>query len=395
VSDTAASLADEGPPSDRPTPPKRTLGLPTKEQRRDLDATRPVLEAWLSRHFPERQELRVVELAMPGGAGVANETLIADVEWNGATGRSRQGLVVRVETRDGLFPAKSFSNQYLTCQALAGIDGLPVARIVGWEEDRSVLGDAFYVMDRLPGRSCPDSPPFHGSGWVAELSTEKRAHMWRQAVAAIARINAVDVAKLGFLHDRRSVGTGWEQEFAYYCEFRDWAIFGERNPVIDQALDWLWKNKPSDTPTELSWGDARFANLMFDDEANLTGVLDWDMVSLAGGESDLAWWIVTHYNATHACGLRPLAGIGSPRQTIALWEQLAGRRLVNFDYHLVFAAFRNGIIVVRLARQLQKMGLIPPESEYLIHNNRGIQYLTTMLDLKPNGPITIPWPGLD
>jgi hypothetical protein len=68
---------------------------------------------------------------------------------------------------------------------------------------------------------------------------------------------------------------------------------------------------------------------------------------------------------------------------------------VNLDYHLVFAAFRNGIIVVRLARQLQKMGLIPPESEYLIHNNRGIQYLTTMLDLKPNGPITIPWPGLD
>jgi hypothetical protein len=41
------------------------------------------------------------------------------------------------------------------------------------------------------------------------------------------------------------------------------------------------------------------------------------------------------------------------------------------------------------------MGLSPPESEYLIHNNRGIQYLTTMLDLKPNGPITIPWPGLD
>jgi aminoglycoside phosphotransferase (APT) family kinase protein len=394
MSGGATELAKESAAASPALPPKRTLGLPTKEQRRDLDQAGRVLEGWFRSRLPERTNLRLTELKMPGGAGVANETLLADVEWTDGGELRQENFVVRVETRDGLFAARNFSDQYLTCEALAGIPGLPVAKIVGSEEDRSILGDAFYVMERLPGRSCPDDPPFHASGWVAGMTAEQRAHMWRQGVAAVVRINAVDVAKVEFLRSPRRPGTGWEQEFAYYCEYRDWALFGERNPVIDRALDWLWRNKPSDTPTELSWGDARFANLMFDDEADLTGVLDWDMVSLAGAETDIAWWIVSHHNATHACGLKPLAGIGGPRETIALWESLAGRKLVDLDYHLVFAAFRNGIVVVRLAKQLQKMGLLAPESEYLINNNRGIQYLTTMLDLKPMGPITIPWPGL-
>jgi hypothetical protein len=119
------------------------------------------------------------------------------------------------------------------------------------------------------------------------------------------------------------------------------------------------------------------------------------MVSLAGAEADLAWWAVTDQNATYACGLPRLSGFGTPRDTFLLWEKLSGRKLQNMDFHLVFAAFRNAILVVRLAMTLDRRGLLPPESAYLLNNNRGIQYLTTMLDLVPLTLVTLPWPGLD
>lgn len=375
-------------------PPRRTLGLPTKEERRDLEAAKSVLEGWLRARLPERPGLRVTAISMPESGGIANETLLLDAEWDAAATRRQIGFVARVETRDGLYPATDFANQYRANAIFAGEADIPAAPVIGLEEDRSVLGDAFYVMERLPGRACSDQPPFHGSGWVFDTPAQDRGRMWRAAIACMARVQQVDPARFPFLERPGRGRTGWEQEFDYYCDYRDWALLGERNRIIDQALDWLRANKPAETPTGLSWGDARFGNLLFEGSA-LTGIVDWDMVSLAGAESDLAWWIVSDLNATHACGLPRLEGFGTPRETIALWEELSGRRARDLDFHLVFAAFRIGIIVVRLAASLHRRGMLPPESEYLMTNNRGIQYLTTMLDLDPVGTITIPWPGLD
>jgi aminoglycoside phosphotransferase (APT) family kinase protein len=376
------------------TPPVRTLGLPTAKPRRELGEAKDLMETWLRSRLPERSSLRLTDLRTPQGSGICNETLIADAAWEQGGVTLTGGYVARIETPDGLYPATEFANQYRMNEALAGAPGVPVPSVVGFESDRSIMGNAFYVMEMVRGRAPPDSPPFHAEGWVYDLAPDRRARMWRDAVATMARIHAVDVGKLQFLQRPSRGQSGFDQEFDYYCDYRDWAIFGERHPILDAALDWLRSHRPVETPTGLSWGDARVANMLFEDE-QVTAVLDWDMVSLAGAEADLAWWAVTDQNATFACGLPRLPGFGTPRATIQLWESLSGRKVRDFEFHLVFAAFRNAILVVRLARSLDRLGRLPPESKYLLNNNRGIQYLTTMLDLPNVGPVTIPWPGLD
>jgi aminoglycoside phosphotransferase (APT) family kinase protein len=50
---------------------------------------------------------------------------------------------------------------------------------------------------------------------------------------------------------------------------------------------------------------------MFDDR-EVAGVLDWNMVSLAGPESDLAWWAIMHLLQTASVGVAHLEGFGSP-----------------------------------------------------------------------------------
>jgi hypothetical protein len=92
-------------------------------------------------------------------------------------------------------------------------------------------------------------------------------------------------------------------------------------------------------------------------------------------------------------GPRDLAGIGTRRQTVALWEQLIGRTAADLDYHLAFAAFRLGSVLMRLPALLEAQGLFPPGSD-MATNNAGIQYVTQLLDLPVCAPVTMRWTGL-
>jgi hypothetical protein len=136
-------------------------------------------------------------------------------------------------------------------------------------------------------------------------------------------------------------------------------------------------------------------NMIFRDD-RVVAVLDWDMVSLSGAESDLAWWTIMDFLYTDSAGVARLDGIGSPAATVSAWETAAGRPVRDLSFHLVFAAYRMAAILVRLADLLGEAGVLPPDlAAEMVTGNSGIQYLATMLDLDYDGPLTTPWPGLD
>jgi aminoglycoside phosphotransferase (APT) family kinase protein len=88
-------------------------------------------------------------------------------------------------------------------------------------------------------------------------------------------------------------------------------------------------------------------------------VLDWDQVSLAGAESDLAWWAVMDYEHTETVGVARPAGIGSPNDTVRLWQECVGREARDLWFHSVYANYRLAVILVRLADLLADA--LPPE----------------------------------
>jgi aminoglycoside phosphotransferase (APT) family kinase protein len=130
-------------------------------------------------------------------------------------------------------------------------------------------------------------------------------------------------------------------------------------------------------------------------EERVVALFDWDMASLGGPETDLAWWTIMDLSMTHSRGIPRLPGWGSPAETMALWEELSGRKLRDMVYHFKFAAFRSAIIVRRLARMLDAKGHLPEQSASWIDNNIGTQYLASMLNLPPRSTDSHAWPGID
>jgi len=369
-------------------------GVPTRASARDLGAARAALEPWLARalHAPD---LALGPVRTPGASGVANETLLCDATWT-AHGEARAGaFVVRTQSPDFLYKDADLSNHVAMSRALSDVAGVPVPTVVGDERDASILGQPFFVMEHVEGRVPEDSPPFHSAGWVFDLAPARRAVLWDDAIAVMARLHAVDPGRLTFL-DRPALGvSGLEQDLRSWIEYGVWAARGRHVPVVGAATDWLLANLPADAPTGLAWGDARVGNMIFRDE-RVVAVLDWDMVSLAGAESDLAWWSIMDLLYTDSAGVARLDGIGSPAETVARWEEHAGCAARHLPYQLVFAAYRMAVVLVRLADLLGAAGVLPADvATGMLTGNSGIQYLATMIDLPFDGPLTTPWPGVD
>lgn len=370
-------------------------GVPTRQTRRNLDHVRAVLERWLRRSLPGTTQITVTGVETPEASGVANETILCRARLGGDDGGREQGYVVRLAPGDFLYKDVDVSVHARMYQALADVPGVPVPAVVGYEPDTSLLGAPFFVMERIEGQVPPDTPPFHSGGWVADLSTAERDRLWRDAVAVLARLHEVEPSRFAFLARPQLGPTGLEQEMAYWFAYERWALAGRHEPVIEGGRRWLVEHLPDDRPTELSWGDARVGNMMFRG-GRVVAVFDWDMVSLAGAQCDLAWWTIMDLLQTTSAGVERLPGIGSPGDTVRLWQRHTGRDVPDLWWYLVFNAYRMSVILVRLGLLLDRAGAIPPQhADELLHNNGGMQYLASMLDLPHTRPIDQPWPGID
>jgi aminoglycoside phosphotransferase (APT) family kinase protein len=363
---------------------------PLRRKHRDYTKLRVQLEQWLSKKLPELRDLRIGEITAPDSSGVANETLFIETRSDRGLGLE---LVLRLEGDEFLYPEPDLALHYEMYSRLGSMNSVPVPEMLGFEDKLSILGTRFMVMHRVPGRPVPDRPNFNYVGWLHDMSLDDRETVWREAVTAMSKLHQVDVTKFPKLQSRKADANGLVSCLRYWRRYARWC-HGSEHALIHAAEDWLDANLPrtDDFQECLSWGDARMQNLMFDN-TQCTALLDWDMVSLAGAEADLAWWAIADHKYTASRGLPRLAGIGSPQATIDLWESLTGRKVKHMDWHLVFAAFRQALISIRLMRLAEQAGkkvtVIPSEPSV------GLQWLAGLLDLPLGQAITLPFVGLE
>jgi aminoglycoside phosphotransferase (APT) family kinase protein len=360
-----------------------TAGSPVKPQLRDLKRAGIAIEGWLRDHVDST--IHVTDVSTPGSAGVANETLI--VETNGPR------YVVRVDAAEHLFMGMDLDVHYRMYSTLADEPGIPVPAVHGFEADRAILGERFFVMEWVEGRVPPDRPNFNRSGWLKEASVQEREAIWRDTVALMARFHALPPSRFSFLL-RPELGTsGLEQEVGYWLGYAD-RCGADRHPLLAHARHWLGARLPDPAPTSPSWGDARLQNVMVRG-TRCVAMFDWDMVSLAGPEADLAWWALADHKYTYSQGIERLAGIGSPADTIALWEQLSGRKVRDMEWHLVFASYRQALISIRLPQLTRTLQGLATDADAPIPASAGLQWLSCLLDQPLGEPITMPFVGLD
>lgn len=362
--------------------------MPTPWQR-DLERDRDHLTQWLEARLPDARKLRVSELRAPQSSGFSNDTLLFDLAYERDDIAHSEPLVVRIQpTGFQVFPDYDMGLQFRTMQRLAGTD-VPVPRVLWLEEqDRDLLGAPFYVMAQVRGRVPPDNPPYHVDGWmVSEASPAEREAIWLAGFECMARIHRLDYAALGFgfLDDPSRGGTPLDQQLAYYQRYLHWAARGREQPTVESAYEWLEKHKPTGEPTVLCWGDARIGNIIFDG-TRPAAVLDWEMVCLGSPEQDVAWQIFLDRHHSEGVERPRLEGFPSYEDTLAHYSRLSGFEVKNLHYYQVFAGFRFGVIMIRLAQQMGQYGVMTPDAARAFEiDNIVTRLLARILELRPPG----------
>jgi aminoglycoside phosphotransferase (APT) family kinase protein len=361
--------------------------MPTPWER-DLEETRVRLTSWLGTVLPEASDISVSNLTTPSASGFSNETLLFDLAYREAGETHEVPLVLRIQpTGFQVFPSYDLGLQFKTMQLLAATD-VPVPQVYWLEqENRDLFGAPFYVMGRIEGRVPPDNPPYHQAGWLTEVSPDERAAVWLGCFEVMAKIHRLDHRKagFGFLEQPELGATGLDQEIAQYEKYLEWAARGRRQPVAEAAFDWVKANRPKDEPEGLVWGDARVGNIIYAG-TKPAAVLDWEMVRIGSPEKDVGWAIFLDRHHSEGINSPRLEGFPSYDETVAHYEQHAGRRVKNLHYYQVFAGFRFAVIMIRIAQQLAEYGIMDAETSAAFeHNNTVTNLLAKILELPPPG----------
>lgn len=308
--------------------------------------------------------LGLASLGAPG-AGYSNITLLGEAQGTGRWSAARRGFVLRLQPPgDSIYPDHDVRKQHRVLRALHAA-GLPVPAVLGAEDDAGVLGGPFFLMTRAEGRVPNENPQYHVGGWFHDLRADEQRACWIAGVGAVAQLAKLDwrAAGLGFLDP----GDGMSplvRHLDYYDRALHWAerLAGRGYPLLRAAGSWLRANRPMDGDIAFSWGDAKLGNCVFH-EGRLTAILDFEQATLADPVDDLAWWLMLDDSLSRGYGAPRLASLPTREETVAEWERVSGREARHLDYYEVFAAWRMGFVMARIAHLFKQRGWIPADSD--------------------------------
>lgn len=350
----------------------------------DPEELRLRLERWFALRLPEAEGLRLGEITAPGLTGFSSETMLVGGTWTSKGEPCSERWVIRSRpTEHQVFPEYDLHAQFRCMQIVAEASDVPVPRVRWWEPDASVIGEPFYVMDRVDGEVPSDNPPYTVMGFLAEASPEQQRSLYESEIALLARLHAIDWRKAGldFLDKPRFGRTGFEQQLGYYRDFLRWAAEGRPQPTVEAAFEYLEDNVPEGRDVVvLNWGDARPSNIMVRDFRPVA-VLDWEMATLGPPECDVAWFLYLNRFLSEGVGAPALPGFPGQGETARLYESFGGRKLHDLHYYQVWAGLRFSVIFIRIIQRMEKQGvLVPGWSE---QNNICTQFLAKVGGFPP------------
>jgi aminoglycoside phosphotransferase (APT) family kinase protein len=237
--------------------------------------------------------------------------------------RAPQGplsLVLRRASGGRIYPEALSLEQEHALIAEAHRSGVKVPRPYGYLPD--LLGHDAFLMERLHGETVGRR--------IVRLPELARARtsLPAQMAQELARIHALDLARLGFLPGS---GGGSSARRAIDGLLAQLDSAGEPHPAIELGIAWLRNHLRDTGPAVVVHGDFRVGNFMVGPEG-LAGVLDWEFARAGDALEDLAWPSVKawRFGMDH---LR-LGGIAADeRGFLDRYSELTGRKVDPADFH--------------------------------------------------------------
>ena len=225
-----------------------------------------------------------------------------------------------------------------------------VPNIIAICDDHSVLGDDFYVMERLEGIILRQDFP---EGFSLDESETRK--LCTNVVDKLVDLHQVDYHAAGLDYIGKGAGyvrrqiEGWSDRFrkAHTDDVGD----------CEEVMQWLHEKMPEDVTTCIIHNDFRFDNVVLNpnNPFEVIGILDWEMATLGDPLMDLgnslAYWVqadddqffqMLRRQPTH----RP--GMMTRDEVVEYYMKRSGLEVENFDFYEVYGLFRLAGIVQQI-----------------------------------------------
>lgn len=248
-----------------------------------------------------------------------------------------RNFVLRKKPPGELLPsAHQVDREYRIMTALWD-SGVPVPRTHLLCEDDEVLGTAFFIMDKVPGRVLEDP-------MLPDFTAADRRGLYHDLLRVLAALHEVDFEAVGLAGFGRP-GNYYERQISRWSK-QYIASKTEEIPAMDELMAWLPANLPDDDLVTLVHGDYRVGNtIVHPDEAKISAVLDWELSTFGHPLADLAYCYVSNFMGMHHdVVLRE--GLPGEEDFVATYCEMTGRSgIPEWNFYKAYNLFRLAAIV--------------------------------------------------
>jgi len=247
---------------------------------------------------------------LPGGAIQENWGFRA--RFIGGPFDGEHDLVLRTDAPTGVPSSLGRVDEFAVLKAVFAA-GVTVPEPLWACADPAVLGKPFFVMRRVPGsaqgRQITSDP-------ALEPALPALAARLAQELALIQTVRP-PCPDLGFLPSIDAM----QHIAAFRAYFDD---HPQPRPVLEWAARWLETHVPEPAAPVLCHRDFRTGNYMLD-EADLTGILDWEFAGWGDPDEDIGWFCCKGWRFARLD--REAGGIAPRMAFYRAYEAASGRRL--------------------------------------------------------------------
>ncbi len=237
------------------------------------------LETYLRAALQQKENLKVEELQRIN-QGNSNRMVGFTLSWreNGST-RTRK-YILRMPPEKSIMEPYQPASEYHLLKALKRT-AVPVPGVLLLEEDESVLGKPFLIMEKMGGDTL--SIAYH-----AMLPEKKKKLSWEYA-RTLAEIHSTDWRKLGLpAEDAPGDTSRFAAAELWKCRARLQAVKGIPRQILENVLNKLEENIPQSGELTLIHGDYNVGNVLFSGD-EIVAVLDWEIAGIGVPALDLGW----------------------------------------------------------------------------------------------------------
>lgn len=250
-----------------------------------LPTVQEKIVGYLESKMPSARNLALSDFVHSAG-GWSHEIYVFFASWNEDGRAMRRGFCLRKDPGSGLLrELSSLREQFRVIKALEATSA-PTPKAYWYEEDPSILGGPFFVMEKVEGE-VPN--PWSRAGKQFYADAAKRGKLPRSFVEALASLHNLDWRGAGL----DFIGVPGDGKDFALREIAKWESLIAQSirkpePVLIELLMWLKANAPETRRLAFVHGAYRTGNLIIKDDA-IAAIIDWELQVIGDPMYDVAY----------------------------------------------------------------------------------------------------------